>query len=138
MRCWCSYKIRMPWHPKRASNILSQTYNATTGFICYVIQRKLYFLWIAVRLTHLTTSGCNILFYASREINHFSRSKRKTASQNLSGVACHLNNRFGQSHLSSMVHTLKSKLYPIKSKAIAEQHIYGRLYYISLKSENMP
>ena len=107
-----SYKIRMPWHPKRASNILSQTYIATTIYLlCYT--NKLYFHWI--RLTHLTTSGCNILYYASQEIYHFSRSKRKTDFQNLSGVACHQNNRFGQYHSSSRVHTLKAKLYPIKS-----------------------
>ena len=40
-----SYKIRMPWHPKRASNILSQTYNATTIYLlCNT--NKLYFHWI--------------------------------------------------------------------------------------------
>ena len=32
---------------------------------------------IAERLTHLTTSGCNIMYYAFQQINLFSRSKRK-------------------------------------------------------------
>ena len=33
----------------------------------------------------------------------------KTDFQNLSGGACHQNNRFGQSHSSSLVHTMKTK-----------------------------
>ena len=74
-----SYKIRMSWHPIRASNILSQTFNATSVYLlCYT--NKLYFHWIRLPgdLTHLTTSGCNILYYASQEMYpHFSRCKRK-------------------------------------------------------------
>ena len=111
-----SYKIRMSWHPIRASNILSQTFNATSVYLlCYT--NKLYFHWIRLPgdLTHLTTSSCNILYYASQEMYpHFFTIQKEavcieTDFQNLSGGACHQNHHFGQSHSSSMVHTMKTK-----------------------------
>ena len=74
-----SYKIRMSWHPKRASNILSQTYNATSVF-SYVTQINFISTELdcrAIDTSILTASGCNILYYAFQKINHFSRSKRK-------------------------------------------------------------
>ena len=55
--------------------------------------------------------------------------------QNLSGGACHPNNRFDQSESSSVTHAF---LYPIYSLAIADQHMSGRPSCITLKCGKKP
>ena len=60
----------------------------------------------------------------------------KTDFQNLSGDACHPNNRFDQSDSSSVTHALKTNfLYLIYSLAIADHHMSGRPSCVTLKCE---
>ena len=63
----------------------------------------------------------------------------KNDFQNLSGGACHPNNRFDQSDSSSVTHALKTKIFvpkmQIHSLAIADQYMSGIPSCITIKCE---